>query len=346
MTGSNMTIFSTLLMTAGAGIINGSYAIPTKYVKRWSFESTWLVFSLVTFFLAPWLLMCWFSHSFALVWQFVQAVPTQTLLILAGGGFLFGIGQIGFAWALKRIGMGLAFVINISLSVALGSFLPLIAHTGPFYWEPTLFTIAGVMVILTGVYVCYRAGQARKSHEGEGSSNKALFYYGVIAAVVAGLGSAGQNFTYSLTHESLKYLALGRGLPSSAAITSVWPFFLTFAFIPYAIYMLFLNVKNKTFSEYWTAEKRYYLFTVLMMMGWYGSLILYSHAVHQVGKLGPVVMWPLFMSLIILTSNFWGWCYGEWSDASPQVKRKVLLGLSCFVIAFPLFGFATYLLTR
>ncbi len=339
-----MAIVSALLMTVGAGVINGSYAVPTKNVHRWSFESTWLVFSLVTFFLAPWLYMLAMNSSMVSIVHLIHSVPRSDLLVLLFGGVLFGVGQIGFAWALQRIGMGLAFVINISLSVALGSFLPLLGHKNHLTLMPALFTLAGVLVILSGVYTCYRAGQERESQPQSVSISKRVYMMGVFAAVVAGLGSAGQNLTYSLTHASLQALALQSGLSSTAAVTAVWPFFLTFAFIPYALYMLFLNCKNRTFSEYWKAEKRYYPYAILMMLGWYGSLILYSHAASLVGKLGPVVIWPLFMSLIILTSNFWGWCFGEWAGASRSVKRRAVRGLLFFVFSFPLFGIATYYL--
>ncbi len=105
-------------MTAGAGGINGSYAIPTKHVKRWSFESTWLIFSLVTFLLGPWFFMWIYSPNLSHIISFCSSIPSNVFVILAIGGFLFGCGQIGFAWALERIGMGLAFVINISLSVS------------------------------------------------------------------------------------------------------------------------------------------------------------------------------------------------------------------------------------
>jgi L-rhamnose-H+ transport protein len=340
-----MAMISALLMTVGAGGINGSYAIPTKYVKRWSFESTWFIFSLVTFVLAPWAYMLFCSQDVSHVIRFCSSIPSSSMMILALGGCLFGCGQIGFAWALERIGMGLAFVINISLSIVLGSFLPLFHHSSAGALVPAAVTSVGVLIILTGLFISYRAGQLRKGEQEKSTQKNSFYTYGVIAAVIAGLGSAGQNYTFSLTNEKLYHLAISGGLSKMVATTAVWPFFLFFAFIPYAIYMLVLNVKNKSFHEYVTAEKRYYSYSLLMMLGWYGSLILYSHAVMTIGKLGAVVVWPLFMSLIIMTSNFWGWCFGEWDGATPAVKRKAIRGLICFVFALPFFGYATYLLS-
>jgi L-rhamnose-H+ transport protein len=341
-----MAMLGALLMTAGAGGINGSYAIPTKYIKRWSFESTWLVFSLMTFVLGPWLFLYAYSQNGWLgLLQLWRAVSFSHLSQLFTGGFLFGCGQIGFAWALKRIGMGLAFVINIGLSVVLGSFLPLFLHHTGFTWIPLGFTLLGVMIILLGLGISYRAGESRKSSDGAVVDNRKAYIYGVLSAVVAGLGSAGQNFTFALNHDALMGYAQLVGFSTLAAKTAVWPFFLTFSFIPYASYMLYLNVKNRSFHEYVTAEKRYYFYSVLMMLGWYGSLILYSYAVMEVGQLGTVVIWPLFMSMIILTSNFWGWCFGEWRDASLKTKRLAVYGLLCFILSLPCFAYATYWLS-
>ena len=341
-----MAMVGALLMTAGAGGINGSYAIPTRYVKRWSFESTWLVFSLMTFVLGPWLFLYGFSTN---GWQGLvhlwRVVSFSHLVQLFVGGLLFGCGQIGFAWALKRIGMGLAFVINIGLSVVLGSFLPLFLRHTSLAWSAVGFTLLGVIIILLGLVVSYHAGKSRKCADSTGLDNRKAYFYGVLAAVLAGLGSAGQNFTFALNHDALMGYATLVGFSPLAAKTAVWPFFLTFSFIPYALYMLYLNVKNKSFHEYVTAEKRYYFYSILMMLGWYGSLILYSSAVMEVGKLGAVVIWPLFMSMIILTSNFWGWCFGEWRHASPQTKRLAICGLFCFILSLPCFAYATYCLS-
>ena len=92
-----MAMIGALLMTVGAGGINGSYAIPTKYVKRWSFESTWLIFSLVTFVLAPWAYMLFCSQDVSHVIRFCSSVPSSSMMVLDLGGCWFGCGQIGFA---------------------------------------------------------------------------------------------------------------------------------------------------------------------------------------------------------------------------------------------------------
>jgi len=160
--------------------------------------------------------------------------------------------------------------------------------------------------------------------------------------VVAGLGSAGQNLTFAKT-VLMQKMALVSGASTMASAFIIWPGLLTAAFVPYALYMLYLNVKNRSFSVYLTAEKRFYFYALLMALCWFGSLVFYSQATHVIGDLGPVVIWPLFMVLIILTSNCWGWYFGEWREADRQTGYLIGVAITLFVLAVAVFSVAAYL---
>ena len=71
-----------------------------------------------------------------------------------------------------------------------------------------------------------------------------------------------------------------------------------------------------------------------MALCWYGSLMLYSYVSILIGNLGPVIAWPLFMVMIILTSNFIGYQQGEWVSAPRQAKRQLCLGIAVLILAF------------
>ena len=108
------------------------------------------------------------------------------------------------------------------------------------------------------------------------------------------------------------------------------------------IYMLFLNIKNSSFSNYVAkGTTKYYFFAILMGVCWYGSLIFYSKATQIIGALGPLVGWPLFMTLIVLTSNFWGWHSGEWTDCSRKVKHTMVIGMLCLILAVIVLGYSS-----
>ena len=171
------------------------------------------------------------------------------------------------------------------------------------------------------------------------TASKAKYTFGVLAAIFAGLGSAGQNFTFAST-TAVQHMASQLGLSPLASAFIIWPGFLTIACVPYVLYMLFLNIKNKSFHIYISGESKYYFLAAVMAVFWFGSLVFYSKATQLIGKLGPVIIWPLFMTLIILTSNFWGWQHGEWSKADKIAKIMSLVGILLFIIAVIMFGYS------
>lgn len=325
------------LIVVLAGIVNGSFALFIKYMKDWRFENIWLGYVIIAFLIAPFL-VGWIVDPATTISYHNVSLSLKWLIILGGLGF--GIGQVCFAFAMNRIGIGLGFLLNIGIGTVLGSLFPLAANNvHDLATTHGLLTVLACLLIVVGLILCYRAGHSREQERGhETKIDFKPYLTGVIAACVAGLFSAGQNIMFALT-SPIKVMALQHGYSQLAASLVVWPFFLLFAFIPYAIYMISLGVKNKTMYLFVTKPKpHYYLFVILMGFFWYGSLALYSDAAQMIGHFGPIVGWPLFMVFIILTSNFWGWFKKEWSGCSPAVMSRLLIGIVLFLVSVVLLG--------
>jgi len=45
-----------LCLTLVAGLLSGNCMLPMKFAKRWPFENTWLIFSVVSLVILPWAL--------------------------------------------------------------------------------------------------------------------------------------------------------------------------------------------------------------------------------------------------------------------------------------------------
>lgn len=328
-----MNVVIALICTLIAGVINGSFALPTKNIKQWNFENIWLNYSVWAFLIIPWVIIYILAPH---VGSIYSQVPAHYIWILVIGGILFGIGQVCFAEALKMIGLGLGFVINIGLGTALGFFLPLVIfNPGKLVTLFGLVTIIATLLIIAGLVVSYKAGKERDAYvkQTQQQESPSQYHLGVILAIVAGLFSAGQNFTFAATNEMQK-IALNAGANELASAMIIWPIFLIFTFIPYAIYMLYLHKKNTSAKNY-VGPRTPLNMVLAFIMGlfWFCSLVLYSEASLLIGKLGPVVAWPLFMVLIILTSNFWGWRHKEWTLCSVAIQRKALTSIILLVIA-------------
>ncbi len=338
-----MNIFTALVLVFFAGIINGSFALFTKHTKKWRFENIWLQYCIWTFLIIPWIVAYFISPQIFTVYE---NVPTIMLTVMIIGGLVFGIGQVGFALAIDMIGISLAFVINLGLSIFLGFLLPLVIQHPKFI--PTPFgtaTLFGCLLAIVGLIICNKAGNLRtkEKHSTSETAKRGLYGVGVILAVIAGLSSAGQNFAFSYTSQ-MQDLAASLGMHHLGAATIMWPGFLFFGFIPYTIYMLSLHAKNKSFANFkLPGTRRYYLFALFMSIFYYGSIMLYSKASALIGSLGPVVGWPLFMALIILASNFWGWQSGEWDGCSAKIKHTLGLGLLFLILSVVVLGYGSTL---
>ncbi len=338
-----MAIFTALLFVIIGGMLNGSFALPTKNIKHWHFENIWLNYAVWSFAILPWLSIFVLAPHVGGVYQ---QISPKILMILLGGGLVFGAGQACFAQSLKLIGFGLGFVINIGLGTGLGFLLPLIfLHPDKIFSLFGLTTLLGIIFIILGLIISYRAGKQRDRYTQHLRIDARPNQYqtGVILAVLAGFGSALQNFTFAAT-QPLQTLAIKNGIPELAASMIIWPIFLSFSFIPYFGYMIYLLCKNQSFKHFRSEASGFNSFMALIMaLFWYSSLVLYSEASLLIGGLGPVVGWPLFMVLIILMANFWGWRHHEWAHVSKAISRQALSAIGLLVLAVLVLGYSATL---
>lgn len=350
-----MSIILALLFIFIGGVINGSFATPMKYIEKWHFENIWLLFAIWTFIIIPWFVIFILAPQ---IFQIYARTNSFLIIIMLLGGFFFGVGQICFVRALSMIGLGLGFVINIGLGMCLGFLLPLIIqHPDQIKTPFGIVTLLGTFLALLGLLFSTYAGHLRDVKKSQKAvvkmvgedikpSSKKIFYIGVLLAVVAGLASAGQNFSFSITH-LMQLLANDMGATPLGSSVIMWPGFLLCSFIPYAFYTLYLIIKYNSLTKYTQpGSAKYYLYTFIMGVFWYGSLILYSKASQIIGKLGPLVGWPLFMVLIILVSNYWGWRHQEWAGASRKSKQIVSVGLILLIVAMIVLGYSSSLSSK
>jgi len=333
------TTLLAILLIFLAGLASGSFAMPTKYIAKWRFENIWLPFSVWGFLIIPWLTSLLLTPK---LFSIYAATPNKLIWIIIGGGFLFGVGQTLFAIALNLIGLGLGFIFNVGVGMALGFLLPLVLqHPEKILTPFGMVTIFGTTLALIGLAISNHAGFLRdrtREINGETGQLKVARILGVSLSALGGMLSSGQNFVLSLTGE-VKQIALNMGTHHIGAAIIIWPIFLTAVFIPYASYMLLLNQKNQSFNLYrGGANIKSYLLTLIMGCLWYTATFIYSQAAQLIGELGPIIGWPLFMVIIILTSSFWGWRHHEWTYASNKAKRTMRLGLLFLLVAVVILG--------
>lgn len=66
---------------------------------------------------------------------------------------------------------------------------------------------------------------------------------------------------------------------------------------------------------------------------WFAGIAAYGMGAADLGVLGAVIGWPLFMAMIIIAANLWGAASGEWKGASRLTYCYSWAGLAVLLIA-------------
>lgn len=335
-----MFILLSLLLTILAGFINGSYPAPTKYMPLWTEELRWLVFCVFGMLLLPWLTALILVPE---IFTVLHQVPNSVIYTIMLGGLIFGIGQICSAVAFKLIGIGLNFVINISVGTACTALVGLFMHRSLIDSTYGMLQIFGVMLFVIAVVLGAYAGAQRDKHKRITTKAKAtggLVLLGIVLCLCAGIGSGVQGVVYTITNPTVVGASAPHAISGLAANTIAWILLFTLAFVPYSLYFLVLAIKRRHLKLLAHRESRHYwLFAILMGVGFWGSLILFSGANAIIGgDLGPTVVWPLFMVFIILTSNLWSVVTGEWTQAGKKAHRILITSVLLLVVAIGVFS--------
>src|SRR5260370_34199692 len=145
-----------------AGLMSGNCMLPLKFNRRWKYENTWLVFSVVSLVLLAWAL------AVGLVDHIFEAYRSLSWFQIALP-FLFGVGwgiaQVLFGISVLRLGLGLAYAIIVGLGALLGTLVPLfVQHRSQVGETAWIEILTGVAVMIAGIALSTRGGQIRERH--------------------------------------------------------------------------------------------------------------------------------------------------------------------------------------
>ncbi len=115
-----------VVLTVIAGIMLGAFALPMKRVRVWSWEHTWLAFSVLALIVMPLVVALLTIPDLFGVWKEAR---TGTLLAVAGFAALWGVASMGYGLAVKLTGIAIANAVVLGLNNAIGSILPIVVYT-------------------------------------------------------------------------------------------------------------------------------------------------------------------------------------------------------------------------
>lgn len=312
-----------------AGIMNGAYALPLKYTKRWDWENTWLAFTVFGVCVMPVLLgIITVPH----LWSIYGQVSPGLIFRIMFFGIAWGVSLVLFGLAVKMIGVAITFAVSLTTSASAGSLIPLLlAHPEKVFTSEGLMIFLGLALTLVGVGLCANAGKQREKDEATKTGlTKTGFLHGFIFALLSGV--CGSMLNYAVAFGSpLIDAARSNGAHPAMVTNAVWVVALLAGAIPGIIYCVYLLKKNGTankFAQSGTAS--YWFMAFLMGVLWFGSVVLYGVAVLRIGEMGAILGWPLFMTAIVIMSTAFGVITGEWNDAST--RARVTMGAGIFFL--------------
>src|SRR6185437_3734480 len=194
----------------------------------------------------------------------------------------------------------------------------------------------GVALVLIGVGFCAVAGRQREAAlkaaapASSGSAGaaaaaaalrKTSVAAGLVYCVISGVGSALVNIGFT-EGKPLQSFAQAHGAAAIWAPNAIWLPLMLAGGVPGWIYCAYLVKKNRTGARFKQAgTARYWWLAAVMALFWFGSTLLYGIGAGQLGSLGTVLGWPVFMSLIVITASILGVLTGEWKGSGKQPIR-------------------------
>ncbi len=332
------------------GAAAGSFYMPFNKVKKWAWESYWIIGGLFAWLIVPplaaWLTVPGFT-------EIIAASSNQVLFIIYIMGLLWGIGGLSYGLGVRYLGMSLGNSVVLGFSAAFGAIVPSIYYNinptvGKVSFTDMLATSGGQLVLF-GVFVCLAgiaitgwAGMMKEAELSEEEKKKSVAEFsllkGLIVATLSGILSAFFNFG----------IEAGKPLADAAVNAGSDPLYqnnVTFVVILWGgistnfIWTTILHLKNKSYGDFVNRSTpiiKNLMFSALAGTTWYLQFFFYGMGESKLGN--GASSWILHMSTIILTANMWGIYRREWKGVAPKTIWTISIGIFVIILAVVLVG--------
>jgi L-rhamnose-H+ transport protein len=327
------SLLAAVSLTMVAGLMSGTCMLPMKFVRSWRWENLWLIFSVVSLLIIPWML------AIGLVDRLFETYRTLSFRQLAvpmlfGAGW--GVAQILFGISVKRLGLGIAYAIIVGLGAVLGTLVPLFAQQRATAKEHAMrLIIFGVAVMVIGISLTTWGGQIKERATSVSKSTSHRSYpAAILVAVLCGLMAPMLNYSFAFGQD-IAQTAVRLGNQPVHSAYAVWPIGLAGGFLPNAAYSLWLLFKNRSWPLFRRALPDLF-WSCLMGILWMGAFALYGMSASLLGALGTSVGWGLLQIFMIMTATLAGALTGEWQQASRSAKLLLGAGMASLTVAIVL----------
>lgn len=332
-----------------AGIMNGIFTLPMRYMGRWAWENVWALFILVSCVIMPIVVVRTTVPGFA---EVLAGVPHRAVALACVSGFAWGFGAIMFGQGISAVGISMANTLVLAISASLGSFIPilLLAPERLHQSQGKAITL-GALIGIAGIACCGYAGFLKERSQKGGAKvargkmvgHARPFAIGLLLCVGSGLLSAVFNIGYSAAQPVLA-TAIRMGHSAFAGSNLIWLLMLVSGAVPNLCFCAYLLHKNRSWAKYREPGAGHlYVLAIVMGLLWGGNTFVYGFASPALGKLGPAIGWPLTLITGLITANICGFSTGEWKFTRIKEQRWMAVGLVVLLVAIVALGWSSTL---
>jgi len=332
------------------GIASGSFYMPFNKVKKWSWESYWIVGGLFSWLIVP-PLAAWLTvPGFA---EIIAAGSRQILFFTFLMGLIWGIGGLSYGLGVRYLGMSLGNSVVLGFCAAFGAIVPSIYYsinptqgkvsfTDMLCSQGGLLVLVGVAVCLIGIAISGKAGMMKEAELSKEDKKASIPEFnlvkGLIIAVLSGIMSSFFNFG----------IEAGKPLAEAAVDAGFNPLFqnnVTFVVILWGglttnlIWTSILSIKNKSYTDFVNKKSpiaNNLIFSAMAGTLWFLQFFFYGMGESKLGN--GASSWILHMSTIILTANMWGIYRKEWKAVTTKTKLTITIGIAVILLSVVLVG--------
>ncbi len=344
------------------GFASGSFYMPYKKVKQWSWESLWITGGLFSWLIVPPLAAYLTIPGFM---DIIRGASSQVIGTTFLMGLLWGIGGLTYGLGVRYLGVSLGSSIILGLCSVFGALVPSVYYyINPKEGKDTIadlfgtawgqFVLVGLLLCIVGIIISGKAGGMKDKELGgakvDASGSEYKITLGLILAVISGVLSACFSFGIEAgttmgeaANDAWKAANPGQGeflfRNNVIFVVILWGGLAT-----NFIWCMILNARNRSFGDYTNTKTpllKNYLLCALAGTTWFLQFFFYGMGESKLGN--GASSWILHMSFIILVANMWGIVSNEWKGVSKRTRNTIIIGIATIILSVVVVGYGNRL---
>ena len=344
------------------GFASGSFYMPYKKVKGWSWESFWITGGLFSWLIVPPLAAYLTIPGFMDIIRGASSSVISTTFLM---GILWGIGGLTYGLGVRYLGVALGSSIILGLCSFFGALVPSVYYYfNPKNGEDTIadlfgsswgqLVLIGLLLCIVGIIISGKAGTMKDKELGavkvDASGSEYKITLGLILAIISGVLSACFSFGIEagatmgeVANTAWKAANPGQGeflfRNNVIFVVILWGGLAT-----NFIWCMILNARNKSFGDYTNKKTpllRNYILCALAGTTWFLQFFFYGMGESKLGN--GASSWILHMSFIILVANMWGILSNEWKGVSKKTRNTIIIGIATIILSVVVVGYGNRL---